>query len=354
MKNESFDLPPVLFHVGYHKTATTWMQMEFFRKRCGFHKVLSTDQLSELITDPLRFDFDPAHARRVIKAQSDRTGLANVISEETLCSNPLFGGREGVEFAERIKAIVPDAKILITIREQNKIIASTYMQYITRGGTLSPDQFLRGNEKYGYYYFSHRHFLYDRLVRYYTELFGIERVLVVTMESFIRNPAAVLRSVARFAGAEGGEIPDALSSRRVAESPAEAFLPLLRRINHFRRGAAKREVVADLGSVADALYRATNRIGRDKRVKTWLRGSTPVGSAVRARFQGRFGESNRKLQELVGSMIDLAGDGFEMSESGILDHPAASAVAGDGPAGSRRAHETSIGDQRVDGALPPA
>ena len=353
--NDSSAVPPILFHVGYHKTATTWMQREFFQRRFGFHSVLSLDQVAELITDPLQFDFDAARSREPIEAQIDRTGLANVISNETLCGHPFYGGRESPLFAERIKAIAPNAKILFTIREQKKAITSTYLQYLSRAGSLSPGRFFdEGSKGYGYYYFNKRHFLYDRLVKQYMDLFGEGRVLVVTLESFVRNPGAVLGSIARFADADPSAIASALPSRRVGESPVEAVAPVLRRINHFRRGAAKREVVLDLGPIADFLYRSVGRIGRGRVMRTWLRRVTPVSSVVRERFQGCFGESNRRLQTLLGSMVDLAGDGFELSGSDEQGRPWISPVAGEGPVGSGRAHETFVGDQRVYRPLPPA
>lgn len=349
----------ILFHVGYHKTATSWMQREFFQGPTGFHQLLGPAEVAELITDPLVFDFDAAAVRRVICARLGRPGLVNVVSNETLCGHPFYGGREGPMLARRIKAIAPRAKILFTIREQNRAIVSTYMQYLSRGGALSPAEFFRNSsERYGYYNFNLKHFFYDRLVAEYMELFGEGRVLVVTLESFVRDPEAVLRSIAGFAGADPSALGQALPSRRVGESAAEAVAPVLRRINHFRRGAAKREVVLDLGGLSDGLYRAVHRLGRNRRARAWLKDVAPVSAAVRERFQGAFGESNRRLQSAVGNMVDLAADGFEMGGGGAPahppNHPRASALVGDGPAGAGRVHEPVLADQRVDRAFPPA
>jgi hypothetical protein len=326
---ETVDPEQILFHVGYHKTATTWMQREFFQHHVGFHEVLSHDQVAELITDPLNFDFEAGAVQSVMEAQRDRSGLVNVVSAETLCGHPFYGGREGPLFARRVKAVAPRAKILFTIREQKRAMVSTYMQYIARGGSLSPDEFFGDHTvKHAYYFFNYRHFLYDRLVKQYMDLFGEDRVLVVTTESFVRRPDDVLRSIARFAGADPSAAARARPSRRVGESPVEAVAPVLRRINHFRWGAAKREVVLDLGMLSDGLYRGVHRLGRNPKVKTWLKDRKPVSSVVRERFGGRFGESNRILQRSLGTMLDLAGDGFEMSGSGAASSPAPVAAVG--------------------------
>lgn len=360
---ENLDQPDILFHIGYHKTATTCMQREFFQDRFGFHRVLSRDQLATLITGPAAFDFDAGAVRRVLDAQLDRSGLVNVVSEETLCGHPFYGGREGPLFAQRIKAIAPSANILVTIRDQRKAIVSTYMQYIARGGSLSPDRFFaEPGDKHGYHNFDFRHFLYDRLVAQYIDLFGEGRVLVVTLESFARNPEAVLSSIARFVGADPSAAARALPSRRVGESPVEAVAPILRRINHFRREAAKREVALDLGGLSGGLYRATHRLGRHPRVRTWLKDMAPVSSVVRERFQGCFGESNLGLQSLLGDMVDLAGDGFEMDGSGapaarrgsLRASPREPVIVHDLPAGSAPAHRPVLADRRVDGTVPPA
>ena len=51
---------PLLIHVGYHKTATTWLQNSVFRDDHGFSKVMSHAEIFEHVVMPNELDFTPA------------------------------------------------------------------------------------------------------------------------------------------------------------------------------------------------------------------------------------------------------------------------------------------------------
>ena len=54
----------VLVHVGYHKTATTWLQRVLFTKAdLGLDLAATKAELHPLLIDPRALDFDVAHAR---------------------------------------------------------------------------------------------------------------------------------------------------------------------------------------------------------------------------------------------------------------------------------------------------
>ena len=46
------------------------------------------------------------------------------------------------------------------------------MQYLLRGGTMSPELFFAGDPELGFYGFRPEHFEYHRLVKLYQDLFG--------------------------------------------------------------------------------------------------------------------------------------------------------------------------------------
>ena len=100
-----------------------------------------------------------------------------MISSELMCGNPMYGGRGSDVYAERIRDIAPDARILITIRAQPKIIQSTYMQYVLRGGRASPEGFFAGAGVVGYTGFDPVHYEFDRLIGHYFGLFGSEQLV---------------------------------------------------------------------------------------------------------------------------------------------------------------------------------
>jgi len=135
----------LLFHVGHHKTATTWLQNTVFQPEHGFTQVLDHPEIFKTVVNPHGLHFKAGLPRALIaeRVAAAPDSSVSVVSLESLSGSPFSGGRESDDFARRIAEISPDAKILITIREQCRIIASVYMQYLSRGGTEPAEQFFR-------------------------------------------------------------------------------------------------------------------------------------------------------------------------------------------------------------------
>jgi len=258
----------------------------------------------------LDFSGDPARQR--LAERQGAQGTTPVVSSELLCGHPYQGGRENHDFAYRIKEIAPDAKILITIREQIRAITSSYMQYLNRAGTLSLRDFLNPDEYYGYYYFSPSHFHYDRIVHLYQTLFGAGNVLVITQEEIAKDSPSALRTISEFAGADAAPIAELEPPRRIGDSPPESLSPILRRINHFRSGAVKPEVLVDLGPAAEWAFRGVGWFGRVGPLNAWLKSKQTVREFIKQELSGQFAESNQQLRHLIGPRIDLASFSYEL------------------------------------------
>ena len=96
----------LLVHIGYHKTATNWLQRELFgRPDCGFHALrfppvdgtpaVKRGSSAFTNTHPLRFDADAV--RRDLRARLDAApDGCHVISNERLSGYPDAGGCTGV------------------------------------------------------------------------------------------------------------------------------------------------------------------------------------------------------------------------------------------------------------------
>lgn len=297
----------LLIHVGYHKTATTWLQGNVFVAEHGFPQVLSHNEIFDLIIMPHGLSFAPQEviARLSERRHQGSVGSTDVISLEALVGHPFYGGRESDGFAQRLKEIAPDALILITIREQVRMIASVYMQYLRRGGTLSAERFFDGETVGGYFGFDAVHFEYDRLVALYQRLFGVENVAVLTMECIAKDQAEAVRRIAEFSG--NHEIgPWQTQPTRGVGAP-EGVAWALRRINHLQSGPAHREPLLDLKGMARFAYRATERLGKDLKLA-----SRPVTEIARRRYGSAFAQSNLRLGELIDAPDDLSGyQGFE-------------------------------------------
>ena len=303
-------MPPLLLHIGYHKTGTTWLQNVLFKPKYGYQSLLDLEEIHVLLERPHALTFDADAARAAIAArQGLAPGKVEVISSESLSGTPWFGGRESVIYAERLKAVAPDARILITIREQKRILTSIYMQYLKNYGSLSPKQFFQDTAQRDVYDFSSEYYEYHRLIDHYRKLFGPGNVHVGTQEALARDPVAYAQELARFSGAVAEYDREGLIEAENVSYP-EHCAPIIRRINKFQRGPIGREALIDLGPVAKIAYRGVGWVANRWPLKRYLNRFKPVSGYVRGHFAGRYAESNRKLKEMLGDQIDLKG--YEM------------------------------------------
>ena len=345
---------PLLLHVGYHKTATTWLQDRLLRPAHGFRQMATHQEVSDLVERPTDLTFDPAPMRELLARRlADPARLASgevpVVSSEILSGHPFQGGRDGAVMARRLASIVGGgaagalggrgARILVSIRAQGRILPSVYMQYLQRGGTMPPARFFEGTTRPGYFGFDPAHFEYDRLVGLYQELFGRAAVHVMTQESLRRDMDAAARALAAFAGARFDALEPADRAVRSASYPEHA-IGLLRRANHLQTSTLNPVPVVALGRTPKGLFRLAGGVMRRPPLSRWLGGRRPATEAAR-RFDGRWGASNARLAAMVAHPLDLTG--YETAAPADAGADAAGtgldtgAEARDAPAPTRRA-----------------
>lgn len=299
----------ILLHIGYHKTATTWMQSLLFTPEHGYRKIASHEDVFAHVVKPHGLRFDPAPMRDLIARNLADLGTDEVpvISSEILSGHPFQGGHESDVYAERLHRIAPEARILISVRNQMRILPSVYMQYVLRGGTMPHDLFFEGAKSVGYFGFTPEHFEYDLLVAHYQRLFGRESVYILTQERLQKDLEASSAALAVFAGNRrfGGLQP---SARRVhAASYPEFALPVLRRLNHVQCSALNPTPVISIGNSPSLLYRATGYLARRPPFKSLSANRKPVSDYVRNHFAGYYRASNARLAGLPAHPIDLSG-----------------------------------------------
>lgn len=298
----------LLLHIGYHKTATSWMQQRLFVHEHGYHQIARHREVWDNVVAPHGLLFDPRAMRAVISEgmRGVPSGMVPVISSEILSGHPFFGGMGSDDFARRLKAIAPDARILISIRSQMRILTSVYMQYLLRGGTMSPELFFAGDPELGFYGFRPEHFEYHRLVKLYQDLFGAENVHVITQESLKTDMDGATNRLAEFAG--NTSFHGVLPSHRSAYAPSypEYAVPLLRRINKLQNSVLVPAPTVRIGTTPDGFYRAFGYLLRRPPFSRLLKGYHPVSEHVEKTFRGRFDDSNRELAKFVGHYLDLS------------------------------------------------
>lgn len=298
---------PVLIHIGYHKTASTWLQWNVFRKKdTGLHRIPYDCKLHDI--HPLFWDAEPA--RKFYSEQLDVVpeGDLPVLSNERLSGHPHSGGYDNSLIAHRLKEIFPDARIFVMVREQRSMILSCWHQYVKKGGCNSLKDYLNPKPDGHVPLFSYNHFAYDRLVALYQDLFGKDNVRVALYEDFNNNPQAFIDALADWAGfGRGGKYLTGLKLNKKAP-PFKVWLKmklnvLIRRdtVNGCSPYATKAGAFLLLPLI-EVLGRMIPPPLNRKIQARWE-------SYVESEIAGRYRESNRRLAKLTG--LDLTRRGYD-------------------------------------------
>jgi hypothetical protein len=310
---------PVLVHVGYHRTGSSWLQKNvFLEKTTGLWwtgKSKDDDPVRRLITARWS-EFNPEKLRRRFDHRFDQIrehGLVPVVSFERLSGHPCSGGYDSAEIASRLHQVLPEGRILIVIREQQDAIHSNYKRYVRAGGTGSLEQFVfpPTTSNLRVPLFDFRHFEYHHLIRRYRKLFGEDAVLVLAFEQFREDPRTFVAEIGRFAGRPlTDEVLDSLpydEHEQLGLSQSEFVL--LRRLNRLVRSEVNPVPLVDLdrhsGLKNFVQHRAVGTVVPGALVR---RSEDSLRRELAQVADGRYAESNRLTAELTG--LDLAGFGY--------------------------------------------
>ena len=291
----------ISFHVGLHKTGSTYLQKEVFPLYQGCFvgsggKGECADFLRYLAgtTDA---DYQPRRAREFVEKLEAEHG--NVLFSREALGGLLWDGpvSTGQRSAARIVALSSAVQVLISVRRQDRMLGSVYAQYVRQGGTQSPEAFVdeASNERF----FDLAYLEYDRLVETYLRALRRTQVLVLPYERLAADPQSAGEAIARFVGAR---LEGSCPTRRRNPSLGPGSLEVLRRWNgRFRRSRFNRAPPFPIpgAAVFRHLLRAVQGAGRaPKSGPAWL---DLISDAQQERYRG----SNERLGELCD--LDLAG-----------------------------------------------
>jgi hypothetical protein len=299
----------LLIHIGYPKTATTWLQTRVFPLDVeGWFRLIGSRQLVIANFVTVRgFRFDECIARaafHVDLAGSLSSGRIPVISHERLAGTAHSGGYDAQSIADRLARTFPGARVLIVIREQDQMLLSSWQQYVRDGGACSLRRYLDPPRDGRVPLFRYEQFEYDALVNYYHRLFTQERVCVLPMEQLERAPHTFLRTLAEFAGADATADVD---HSRVYTSLSGLSLAILRRLNYVigRDSVNPTAPMRGHARMGDLLSRLEHLVPKSV-------SGLPTGratSCVRQIVGDRYRPSNIATSELTG--MDLATLGYQ-------------------------------------------
>lgn len=308
--------PRPLVHIGYHKTASSWLQSRLWSdSRLGFRLCPRRD-VGRLLVEPHPLAFDAAASRDRIAPWVEETGrrkLVPVLSHERLSGYPHSGGFDSREIADRIAAVLPRARILAVVREQRSAILSNYHQYVRDGGAsplaryLDPPQ--AGHRRVPG--FAVEFFQYERLIDAYRERFGESNVCVLVHEELRSQPQRFLGRIVDLvgSGADLGRLDETISREVVNPAPSTASIALLRWANLLFR-ASPLHPSPPLPSRRAHSVAARVALGIDHLPLRALsaRRSAHEREIVGRRVGGLYEDTNARLGELTG--IDLGRYGY--------------------------------------------
>ncbi|MFO1152239.1 MAG: sulfotransferase [Rhodospirillales bacterium] len=305
----------ILFHIGYHKTASTFLQDKLFMSEphgfirfSGRYRLINENFIAANSFHQVSDGFiAQINSEALAAAARDKT---LVVSHERLSGYPASGGFDSRLIADRIRSNFPGARVLIVIREQKSFIRSMYSQYITDGGDLCFRRFLNPPEPHicrvpGW---SFDYARYDRLIAHYIGLFGKDRVCVLPFEMFRRDHQAFIDRIVSFCDRSPANMPalpaDPVNVRRplVMQTAARLINRFVFRTQLSPHGLVKARRGKSPVEVLRPLFNLFGRSFIERRMDARLR------SQVNEAVGQRYAESNRITRDLIGT--DLAGYGY--------------------------------------------
>lgn len=217
-----------LVHIGYHKTASSWLQAQLFdNAEAGFCRYFEQPEIRDRLVLPNALDFDAESVRFFYQSLDKDPTKVSVISNERLSGNPHSGAYDSKEIALRLKQCFPNAKVLMVLREQVSALLSTYIQYIRVGGPCSVDDYFNPPErgKPVIPLFSFEHYEYLDLIKLYWELFSPENVLILDFVEFKKSPQDFCQRIIDFSDSPAKiELPYEKTKNKRISTLSSAFL----------------------------------------------------------------------------------------------------------------------------------
>lgn len=304
---------PNAIHLGFAKCGSTFLQA-FWRQHPQVQMVFKANFFAPLVEGS--FAHGPEYYSQQFSSQpfSDSTARKTIIeSDEHMLMgllHPVLGVRgltiDSVnETCLRMKSVVPEAKLLLVVRNQLEMMVSTYSQYLLGGGTLSLDHFAEEFmhcSQSGVNYFD---FDFDQIVQIIEDHFP-GKLKVVLAEELARDTDTQLGYICEFLNIEYMDFDSKFRDRRVGLS--RVGMPFVRGLNHFvvRRHSPRfepdywipRPVYKTICNVARVVeHYALRRWTAESRYELASR-------ELKEMMRERFAASNARFGERIGKDLD--------------------------------------------------
>lgn len=210
---------PNIVHLGFAKCGSTFLQA-FWRNHPQVHLVFKSNFFGPF--DECDFDLGASYYARHFAAAHPHQLL--VESDEHLLM-PVYHPKLHVrgitpesvdEICRRLKHVVPNAKLVLVIRNQLELLVSTYSQYLLGGGTLSlhafAEELIGVGGSGGYFYFH-----YDEIIERLQENFP-GKLKVILSEEMARDTSQQLRELCHYMTIPSYDFKPSFKDRRIGLS----------------------------------------------------------------------------------------------------------------------------------------
>ncbi len=227
----------IFIHPGFVKTATSSLQVQVFSKHSDVRYLglpASSSDMEWAIRHICSADSMYYQADRVreiftesLKHQSE--SRATVLSHENFA---LYESKDKGTVARRLKELIPDAKVFFTLRRQEEILASWYLQklskYIRGNNFVSFNRWLTLKTKA-----EHRSILDDldffRVIDFYSGLFGQDNIGVFLFETLREDNRQFACSLSNFLGVDTDQFEVLLKADRQNPTISQDYIDFWQR-----------------------------------------------------------------------------------------------------------------------------
>jgi len=253
-------------HIGLHKTATTYLQVDVFPYLQGINYINGNDQAllpwkrRMYMQDPLVFDVERARDEILALTKEGK----NLLSTEALSGSPMGQYLDRTLILQKLKAMFPDARVILGLRSQPDIIWSLYKNYVRKGGTCRLDQMTDPyGTSLGRDFIDLDSYKYGPYLDRISDLFGPENLHILLFEELSIDRDRLLQRLLDFLGAE---LEGGITTDKRAVGISDAAVPVIRAINNvvMARGRESPGTLRQILRVSRAVDRAVTVLpGRD-------------------------------------------------------------------------------------------
>lgn len=288
------------FHIGLHKTGTTWLQKLYFRAQPQLELISESARpwedplVSYLVAEPDR-QFNPNRCRDLLddKLRSEKRVSEDtvfVVSAERLSGHPWSGGYDRFRIAQRIGAAFPEARIFCVLRGQTRVIESGYRQLVAEGYLGGIEDLLDAKPWKGVA-FDWSFYEYDMLVEKYRKIFGHQHVCFLPYEQMREDMDGFLKNLCDFLNVPYVDV--SAKTQEIHRSLSKAGVCLIRSMNYMRRTELNPFPLLSLGEGFHKMVRrVANRLPSNGNF---------LSPELQQRIENHYRISNERLVSLLGA-----------------------------------------------------